>query len=584
MAERDDGIIFGTPQNGIAKSPHLGIADCRQLDIHSEPGIAKLNEGLELSSTPRINQTFTVTDVANNIITLPSNADNFTGTAVNVSNSGGALPAGLAAATNYFLIRLTSTTFKLATSITNANAGTAVDITGTGTGTHTIVTVNMGTPKHLVTEPFAGVDFLQDSNGRVWYNGGSGWLLLNGNTLTNSAGNGLACIGQGFLLVFRNAILDVCNVSTSARMEDPVGTSSWTTAWQNLNSTAGSGNPHNTYTMDGIVYFCDDRYVGRVEELTTFDPSSAPTYSYDNQDLTLSRFLISADISELGSELAIGAYNIFGASRNSWLYLWDMESPTWRTRLSIPENVVYDMKNILGTLFISAGGTGTIYATIGTVVEEYWKVPEHISRISEASFGENTRIRALEFHRNRLFFTLECVAASGVWSLTLDGLKRAVLEYQYSVGSYGTLNPINAYVLAVPQASQLTVGWNDVDGGTAGVDMLRHNNFAYVGNYGAYIVWDFRQIGSNRHPETKSLVEASLAKMLGSGEGIRISARKDLNDSFTTVGTFDNNTYPDAISHAFNNIFANAENIQLKAEILGGTQTTPKLRSLILWP
>lgn len=47
------------------------------------------------------------------------------------------LPAGLAAATDYWVIVLSSSTYSLATSYANAIAGTAVAITGAGTGTHT---------------------------------------------------------------------------------------------------------------------------------------------------------------------------------------------------------------------------------------------------------------------------------------------------------------------------------------------------------------------------------------------------------------------------------------------------------------
>ena len=61
-----------------------------------------------------------------------------TGLKVQVSNSGGGLPAGLAGATDYFVIVLDADTFKLAASLVNANAGTAVDITTTGTGTQTV--------------------------------------------------------------------------------------------------------------------------------------------------------------------------------------------------------------------------------------------------------------------------------------------------------------------------------------------------------------------------------------------------------------------------------------------------------------
>jgi hypothetical protein len=61
-----------------------------------------------------------------------------TGLKVRVSNSGGALPTGLLAATDYFVIYLGENTFKLATTEANARAGTAIDITGAGTGTQTV--------------------------------------------------------------------------------------------------------------------------------------------------------------------------------------------------------------------------------------------------------------------------------------------------------------------------------------------------------------------------------------------------------------------------------------------------------------
>lgn len=64
------------------------------------------------------------------------------------------LPAGLAAATDYYVIVLSSTTFSLATSQANALAGTAIDITGTGTGVHTIA----------VTTTLAGTIKLQKNN------------------------------------------------------------------------------------------------------------------------------------------------------------------------------------------------------------------------------------------------------------------------------------------------------------------------------------------------------------------------------------------------------------------------------------
>ena len=53
----------------------------------------------------------------------------------------GTLPGGLSLATDYYVIKVTDTTIKFATSYANAVAGTAVNITDAGTGTHTINTL-----------------------------------------------------------------------------------------------------------------------------------------------------------------------------------------------------------------------------------------------------------------------------------------------------------------------------------------------------------------------------------------------------------------------------------------------------------
>ena len=73
----------------------------------------------------------TYTSTAN----IPSNI--LLGTRVRLTTTT-TLPAGLATATDYFVIKVTDSTFKLATSYANAIAGTAINITDAGTGTHTI--------------------------------------------------------------------------------------------------------------------------------------------------------------------------------------------------------------------------------------------------------------------------------------------------------------------------------------------------------------------------------------------------------------------------------------------------------------
>jgi hypothetical protein len=102
------------------------------------------------STTTTTSQATTNTLAAFSTFTADSSTDLLTSTGslgfinllpyskVQVSNSGGALPTGLSAATDYYTIRVSDTTCKLATSYANAVAGTAIDISGNGSGTQTM--------------------------------------------------------------------------------------------------------------------------------------------------------------------------------------------------------------------------------------------------------------------------------------------------------------------------------------------------------------------------------------------------------------------------------------------------------------
>ena len=93
------------------------------------------------ATTNTLSQSDTFSAATTDICTYTSTA-NFpsnilTGTRVRLTTTT-TLPAGLALATDYYVIVLSDSTFSLATSYANAVIGTAIDITSTGTGTHTV--------------------------------------------------------------------------------------------------------------------------------------------------------------------------------------------------------------------------------------------------------------------------------------------------------------------------------------------------------------------------------------------------------------------------------------------------------------
>lgn len=91
-----------------------------------------------LFSTLTLNKgTFTVTIANPAVFTLNSHGM-LTGSQVYLTTTG-ALPTGLAANTNYFVISTGANTFNLAATFVNATLGTAITTSGTQSGTHTLV-------------------------------------------------------------------------------------------------------------------------------------------------------------------------------------------------------------------------------------------------------------------------------------------------------------------------------------------------------------------------------------------------------------------------------------------------------------
>jgi len=101
-----------------------------------------------VTTTTAQSLTNSISSVTNAITSVDASTDTvthtfyalLTGTRVQLTTTT-TLPAGLSLATDYYVVKVTDTTCKFATSYANAIAGTVVNITDAGTGTHTINTV-----------------------------------------------------------------------------------------------------------------------------------------------------------------------------------------------------------------------------------------------------------------------------------------------------------------------------------------------------------------------------------------------------------------------------------------------------------
>lgn len=574
---KSNDLIINEWYKGIGKSPHLGFADMRQVDPFSEPGVLKLNHQLSLSSAAAVTTTFTAnatTDVITVGSTFGIHGHSGTNRAVTLSTTG-TLPAGLVAATVYYLIEVTSLTYKLATTLDNADAGTPViDITSTGSGTHTITSVNVGNVKYIVQEPRAGALYAQDTNGRIWESSAAeDWFLINGNTLTNPYGQGLA-IWKNYLFAFRSAKVDVWGPLTSAR-----ASRTWTNDWATLNASAGGTVQHDAIVgQDDKLYFADKDdtstgipYVGSIAQATgTFAPGTPSTYTFDNQALDLPGYKTITKLAELGTYLMIG-------TTGKEIYPWDRVSSSFDIPVVSAESNITAMVTTNNLLYFAAGYKGNIYATNRSSAERVFEFP-----IANSNYPYDTvSIPAMTENNGRIFFTVVNKNCSGVYSYH-TGNRALIMENR--VTSNATLNGTSMNVLYPYTNGQYFVSWYNPDASTYGIDTNYLSNWYYVPSYAGYVDSPFYQVGSKYSKKSFTELEINLDRPLASGQGVKISYRSDLSASFTTIATIDYTTYSGIQHYVVPTGISDVEFIQIRCELTVGSSAlaTPKLRNIIL--
>lgn len=546
-------LIIKDWQSGIADSPHLGFGLLQNVEVDTYPGAVRVGKMPVTAFHNTLTSTFTA-DSSTDIITTATATTNTTGTAVKVSNSGGALPTGLSANTIYFLIRLSSTTFKLATTLANANASTAIDITGNGSGTQTVTTIDPGTIRHFAYDPRTTWRHIIDSNGRVWTKQSTLYqLLLNsaidtgGSTVSNGAGNGLALFRTSdgnatYLFVYRNALVDVINVYGTSNVETPV----WSNAWKSLNSGAGSGNSHHSIVgQDNIVYFTDDRYVGSIQEKpgSVFDPGTAGTYTFNSTALTLPLGSLAYWLEQLGVNL------LTSVSNDSYVYPWDRSSISYGLPLPIADFGVNKMKNIGNVVYILAGTHGNIYWTQGTYVKLFKTIPIYTTYNATAPASNPVTWGGITSVLGKLLVGIGALSGkSGVFALDADA--------HLTIDNYPSTGQASVTALFA-QNEFYDMGYA---GGADTMDTSRYSSLGAV-----ILQSQLYRVGNRTQKAKFSEIEIQLAN--GVSGSVRIGYRRDLTSAFTTITTFTITSA--ATSYEADAGLIDLENVQFQVEMSG---------------
>lgn len=488
MAEPKDLIIRDFIK-GVADSPHVGFAAIKNLDVTTNPGIAKIN--YKASPTPS-----TIAGLARWIVQDP-----------NVSSTFYAL----------------------------TDAGKVYKSTDDG----------------------------------------STWTLISGNTLGSGEGLG---IWKDYLFAFRSQAVDVYGPLS--------GTPAWSNSWASSGNIAATEHPALA-GQDDILYFGGGRYVCSILEKSghTFAPGDATSYTVNFAALTLPSGYNVKCLAELGKNLMIGTYKgtVYYQQKVADIFPWDRSSPSFNLPIRLNEFGVNQMLVTGNRLYAVAGREHTIFISDGYNVRQARKVARCMSYNESFGLTLDPYPAAIMAHRGKVYTGVSPISSGtgpgGVWSFQGEG---DVLLFENSI-SNGTVSPavlLRIGALISVNEYEYLISW--YDGTSYGIDkVIKSERYS---NYGAIFESPLYQVGTPLVKETFQDIEFTLAKPLATGQGIKLSYRKNLTEDYTLLGTYDYATYGAIQSFNDSARIADAEYVQIKCELTTGsaTYTTPELREIRL--
>lgn len=570
----EDVITISNWQQGLAESSASGFADMRNVDITSKPGYLLCAEKMYNIADLQKSTTFTA-NAGTDQLTLATSFARTDGTtkyrAVTFTTTG-TLPAGLSLNTVYWIRTVTSgTVFTVSATLLGGN----VDITDSGSGVHTIVSYDMIFPKYATVYLYSGANayLIQDDRANVWTINpnlfGSTFMapillapgdatLTNIGTSTQSQGQGVTSY-RGYIFFWRTSadasVSDICYIDTAFAI-----TYAWKTGLSLTGSHLYGSNP--IYGKDDTVYFSNGANVGSIVEKVgqTFDPSNSATYTYNNLALDLPALESITAICELGTSLMMGT--ITGR-----IFPWDRISSSFNTPLETGAGMINCMKDYQNLLYFSGGSYGRLYTTNGITVQEFLKLPDEML---DAPYN-NTYITAITKINNALLLLVHqdqksptSVYSGGVYRCDIQ--TKAITLVAKPSGGYGVSSTSNFFAhrclagidgdIVLNQSAPLqgNLVLNVQNNFIFGYDYAQFHDYTNtsqgyldfktltgqrIDGYNAYIISALYPVGSFQVPRTFQTMQILLNKPLTTGQGVRVSTRKNRTDSFSNAVTFD---------------------------------------------
>lgn len=448
----------------------------------------------------------------------------------------------------------------------------------------TTITDNINwTVRHPITT--SEVYALGDT-GKVYKSSDSGatWALMTGFT-AGGHGNGMI-IFKNYLIVARDAFLDICGDGTATGITN----ANWSNSWKAIDSDT-LWHPMIISKNDGKVYGGAGRFVFSLDENTgqTFAPGTAASFTFTSQALDLPSPYRIKCLEELGNNLMCGTWQGTAMTdiRVADIFPWDRSSVSFGQPIVIDDYGVHAMKNTGVSLVVLAGTSGTIRRSSSVTSNIIGQIPTDIRGGKYIEFYPGS----ICSYKNKVFFGTgnggsTAVSNQGIYSINETG-QGNILSMEHSVSTLndGSTNSLKVTSLLPITRDTLLTGWRDNT--TYGIDLTTATSYAYTTDYSGYFETPLYSVGSTLNLVKYKEIEFQCVRPLRTGEGIKIEYRTNLTNSYTTLNTYDYTNWGDIVSKnstfiVTTNEIPACEIIQLKISLLGSATTSPELKSITL--
>jgi hypothetical protein len=415
--------------------------------------------------------------------------------------------------------------------------GTAIVLNTQGTGTQSFETVDflslpLGNVSNLTfTGPLQSGATSATIAGYTLPNGTAAttdWLLPTGiYNLIDSNGNNIPANFQlsSSTVNFQPAITAYATGNFQVNIINP-----------NVNSRA------YTSQANGNLYFINGQSMGSLEFAINnlmVNPANGNSYGVNYSAFTL------GTAANYGSDSIVDMVDLqttMVVAGQSNIYTWDYTSSFTSAPVPVGEKIVR-IKNLLNSIYITAGQKGNVYVSNGSYVQLMYKIPDYIAGVIDPvwTFGDIMR------HRGKIYFQAMAQNTSGsnilagVFSLivspavTGEVASGLVMEAQNSYGLTPVSGALGSGILidAEPSSSGQDSYYSVYSTG-ASSGAIDFNDTSVWQNFEPTIETDIVPIGTFLDKKTPGQIQFMLDRPLASGDQIELSWRQSLSDLYST--------------------------------------------------